>query len=238
MARTLLEAAVWNNAIWCDLICRTHGQPGEFYQHAWFTRGPAPRFYPNLITLTTAAGDQLEHIQSLLASDLPIPWAVKDSFSQLDLTPLGFRPLFAAHWLCRSPDQPKPRAALPAIRWAAIQDAQELAQWETAWGSEPGQPRLFRPELLADANIVFLAGWQGQALVAGAIANRSGDVVGLSNLFAPENQEADVWAGCLAALIERFPGLPVVDYEHGPDLVLALSLGFEIIGPLTIWEAR
>ncbi len=49
---TQLAQAVQNNVQWCDLVCRTHGAPGEYAAHLWLNRQQTPRFYPNAITLT------------------------------------------------------------------------------------------------------------------------------------------------------------------------------------------
>jgi hypothetical protein len=59
--------------------------------------------------------------------------------------------------------------------------------------------------------------------------------VGLSNIFGPAEGAAQVWAGCVAAASDAFPGLPLVGYEHGRELAVAQALGFEILGPLRIW---
>jgi hypothetical protein len=94
---------------------------------------------------------------------------------------------------------------------------------------------LFPPALLADPDIAFIAVAIDQQIVAGAIANRTSDVVGLSNVFAPEGAAARFWPGCIAAAIEVFAGLPLVGYESGGELATALALGFEEVGPLRVW---
>ncbi|HYO64866.1 MAG TPA: hypothetical protein VEU33_02185, partial [Archangium sp.] len=52
MSRNTVTAAVLNNARWCDLVCRTHGHPGEFADALWLNRAQVPTFYPNVVTLT------------------------------------------------------------------------------------------------------------------------------------------------------------------------------------------
>jgi len=64
--------------------------------------------------------------------------------------------------------------------------------------------------------------------VAGVIANRSGSVVGISNAFGLQ----DDWETAVSA---RFPGLPMVGYEHGPGLAAAKAAGFVGVGPLRVW---
>ena len=72
-------------------------------------------------------------------------------------------------------------------------------------------------------------------MVAGAILNRTGVVVGLSNLFIPDGDAAHWWASCVAASQNLFPELPLVGYERGQDLIDAQQCGFEALGPLRIW---
>lgn len=240
---TQLAQAVQNNVQWCDLVCRTHGAPGEYAAHLWLNRQQTPRFYPNAITLTaTGPGTPAQQgIYDLLASTLPAHGAVKDSFCRLDLEPLGFTQLFVAQWLWCDPTLAKPANPIADVRWVVIQDAQALAQWETAWNGQPASaeatvlPRVFLPVLLANPAVTFLAAYVGEEIIGGAITNHSGDVVGVSNLFYPEQEAEKFWAGCIATIRARYPTLPLVGYEQGADLAVARMLGFVTVGPLQVW---
>ena len=70
---------------------------------------------------------------------------------------------------------------------------------------------------------------------AGAVASRSDQVVGVSNVFARDGGPDAAWPVVLDAVHTLFPVLPVVGYEHGDDLAVALRHGFEPVGPLRIW---
>ncbi len=235
--------AIHNNAVWCDTICRTHGHAGEFLDGIWLTRHPAPPFYPNAVTLAgaRATAAQLAAIRSLLAADLPGAWAVKDSWGTLDLTPLGFGPLFEATWIGRVGTLERPGVALPHLRWQKLHSATELGAWEAAWRGAPSDPsdarvpRIFLPQLLTDDTIAVIAAYHQDRIVAGAIANQTGEVIGLSNVFVAHPNAADVRAGCLAMVMDLFPALPIVGYESGDDLAAFLALGFQELGPLRIW---
>jgi hypothetical protein len=92
--------------------------------------------------------------------------------------------------------------------------------------------------MLADPEIGFVAVYQGQTIVAGAIANHTKDLVGLSNVFVPQDDPVAFWAGCVAMIHERFPDMPVVGYERGRELAIVQEIGFEMLQPLKIWIRR
>ncbi len=75
-------------------------------------------------------------------------------------------------------------------------------------------------------------------MVAGAVASRSDQVVGISNLFALDGGPDAAWPVVLGAVNRLFPTLPVVGYEQGDGLAAAIGHGFEPVGPLRIWLRR
>jgi len=238
-----VKQAVYNNAVWCDTVCRAHGRPGEFREDIWVQWHGSLPYYPNAVTLTDEGNltTQRQSIQRLAETRLPEGCGVKDSFCVLDLTPLGFQVLFEATWIYRPADLTPPVAQRQDVEWRRVQEAAELTAWERAWrggsdeetGEEPAH--LFLPTLLADDQIAFLAAYQAERMVAGAILNRTGAVIGLSNLFIPDGDAAPWWASCVTASQAFFPGLPLVGYERGQDLVYAQQCGFAALGPLRIW---
>lgn len=126
---------------------------------------------------------------------------------------------------------------LPARRaWAVVTGPEGLREWALAWDGGDGDAELFRPELAADPAAVFLAvRGAGGRVAAGAVATPGDGVVGISNLFdAAEGGEA-AWPAVLDAADRLFPGLPVVGYEHGEELEVALRSGFEAVGPVRVW---
>ncbi len=238
-----LAQAVYNNAVWCDTVCRAHGRPGEFLEGIWINRHESSPFYPNAITLsdTTESAAQIAVIHELVQRGIPGEWGVKDSFDALDLAPLGFRPLFEATWLWRPATRLEPERGIDGVRWLRIKEASELARWERAWRGEPPDEsnathtRIFPPVLLTDDTIAVVAGYDQQRVVAGAIANRTGEVVGVSNLFVPPHDAARFRASCVATIHDIFPGLPLVGYNSGRDLDEMRALHFEELGPLRVW---
>jgi hypothetical protein len=215
--------AVHNNAAWCDAVCRAHGVPTSRQPDWWAAHRRSPRFYPDAITLrpgaafATIAG-------SLEAGRVS---AIKDSWAELDLEPYGFTPLFDAHWITLEPPASDNAAAAGRLRWTVVGSAAELADWSAAHGATG----TFPPELLDDPAIRFLAVRSAGRTVAGAIANLSGPVVGVSNVFGE-----DPWQELVDAVAACFPQRPLVGYEQAAELERPLSLGFHTIGPLRVWH--
>ncbi|PJN20621.1 hypothetical protein CG724_02275 [Streptomyces sp. CB02120-2] len=222
----LLRSAARNNAEWCAAVTRE----GGFTETAWASARRTPPYYPDAVTLTRDA----PAAALLAAVDTAGPGcSVKDSFAALDLGPAGFGVLFEAQWIHRAPAPPP--AAAPSLRWTRVAAAGELAAWERAWDGEESTG-LFHPGLLAP-EFAFLAGRDADGrILAGAAANRTGPVVGISNVFsAPGTPPDEAWTGALSALAALWPGLPLVGYESGDDLATATRHGFAPIGPLRVW---
>ena len=197
MTQTLVEQAARNNALWCDAVCTAHGHPGEFHDALWLNRSGTPRFYPDAVTIAGphAAPEQLRILSGLIEHSGDRGWAVKDSFSSLDLGALGFRPLFDAEWIGLSSDanvQPLPAQ----YRYTDMRSALDLAAWEHALndGDTP-DGRIFKPSLLSHRHILFVSITSEGRIVGGGILNEGGGVVGLSNLFARDIEPEIVWRG-------------------------------------------
>ncbi|RSD22124.1 hypothetical protein [Amycolatopsis eburnea] len=106
----------------------------------------------------------------------------------------------------------------------------------------PGFSVLFEATWLACGPGVPEPGWQRAASPLGptvavlthgeneVVAHRGEGVVGLSNFSG----SAAAWPGAVAAVASAFPGVPVVGYEHGDALRVALDHGAQPLGPLRI----
>lgn len=200
----MLAEAVRNNAEWCATVCRSYGIDGVFGADAWTSPRRTPPYYPDAVTIQPNASEA-----DILAGIDPGPGcSIKDSFADRDFSAAGFRVLFDAAWITCPP-------ASGSSYWKAARE----------WA---GEPTAFRPDLLARQDIAFRIAPDG---TAGCIANRTGAVVGLSNVFGPD----DVWPDAIAAVAQAFPGLPIVGYESGERLQSALRHGFSAIGPLRVW---
>jgi len=209
-------AAVRNNAAWCDAVCRAHGHPGRFLHHMWVNAAEVPRFYPNAVTLSHAEADragQLETIDILQKSNLPGRWAVKDSFSTLDLGRRGFDVLLEASWI---------RAAMP------MGEATADIEWRRETESSTPLP-------FGDDNFAMFTGRRGFGIVAGGMLYRSEGVVGVTNVVAETADAVSVWRSLIVLAAKTFPRLLVVGYESGAELAAARDAGFERGDPLKVW---
>lgn len=241
MTSSLVERATRNNALWCDAVCEAHGRPGTFAEGLWLTRSGAPRFYPDAITLAgpTAVPQQIAALAALLETRRGVGVAVKDSFSSLDLVPLGFEVLIEAQWL-HLPPPPTPTYPLgPGVNSTDICDAEDLAAWEQAWRGngavDQAEKPAFPPSLLSNPEILFIAITQDGRTVGGGILNGGSGVVGISNVFVRDIEPGVVWRTLAARCFAAFPGLALVGYERGPALEVAIESGFRTIGPLRVW---
>jgi len=242
MKTSIAALAAHNNALWCDAVCRAHDRPGEFHESLWFTRLGAPRFYPDAVTMggVEAAPAQTEAIAALVGSTRQRELSVKDSFQSLDLSSLGFEPLFDAEWVALSA---LPRGVHPSdYRWTRVTSKAGLIAWEQSWAGEEvnaaaiSEPRVFKSRLLVDPDVVFVSIQGDDGTAGGGILNRGAEVVGLSNLFG---RTIDMVYRRLAAIAgEIFPPSALVGYERGHELEAAHQAGFKSVGPLRIWTLR
>lgn len=225
----LQEMAAANNAVWCDLVCRSHGVPTSVDGEAWTSTARAPRFYPDAVTLVPdpSVANLLERV------DTSAGCSVKDSFASIDLSGNGFRVLFDASWLARTPGAPRQTA--PPAGWEVVRDADALGEWQCAWRGDDVPSDLFRPELLANDEVAVLAERKEGRIVAGAILTNAAEVVGISNVFTDPARSSMTWLDCVTVADTVFPGATLVGYETGGALAVAATAGFEAAGSLRVW---
>jgi hypothetical protein len=229
-----LLLAAYNNAVWCDTVCRAHNIMGEFHETFWISRYQTPMYYPNLVTLSPTVHQNA--LADLLTMKREYTISVKDSFAVLDLTPFKFHELFRAQWIVRPAPAALSHQGTADLQWKRISSERELLQWEEAWSQTASSlGRLFLPVLLHDADICIIAAYKENQIVAGAIANRTTEVVGLSNVFAPLQEAERYWEGLLSLIATHYPSLPIVGYEQDESLSTALHVGFTTLGPLRVW---
>jgi len=212
---TAAQAAL-NNAAWCAAVIRAHGGTAHFAPSLWWSVAPSPPLYPRAVTLAPAldVGAQ-QRLARLEDGD-----AVKDSFAALPLD--GFDLLFDGTWFWRPPTDGGPAPV-------AVRGETAFARWIAAWGEGEG---ILPPALLRDPSVAVLA---LGAFDAGCILNRSGEVVGLSNLFG---RDAAARAAMIEAAAREAGNRPLVGYEAvGADDDWRAA-GFRPLGPLRVLLKR
>jgi hypothetical protein len=220
-------AAAENNARWCDAVCRSHALPTRFVDGLWVALEGAPPFYPDAVTIRPDISSADVMTRLPLAAE-----SVKDSFACLNLDAEGFSVFFDARWIT----QRSPRSAATALVWTAVEGAGELADWTSAAALDG----IIRAGLLAEPGIRILAGRRSNdaAIDAGAIANVTGDVVGLSNVFSEDHHAHAVWHDLQGVVATEFPGRAIVGYERGDDLTSAIASGFTPLDSLRVWDRQ
>ena len=229
---TLLEQAARENAEWCEAVSRSHGVRSRFTPDAWVAASRTPAMYPDAVTLRSSADREI-----LDELDTSPGCSVKDSFAALDLSHDGFDVRIEARWIFRAPEPESPAESTTrdlhppdGIVWSTL-DAADLDEWSALHASEA-----FRPSLLAEPGVVLLRADAAGALVAGAVLSHTGAVVGISNVAAvPGTADDALWHGVTDQASRRFPGLAMVGYESGADLIAPLDAGFTELGDLRVW---
>ena len=227
----LVSAAARNNAEWCNTVCRSHGIGGAFGVGMWSSAMRTPSLYPDAVTLDPA----VTAAAVLSQVDISPGCSIKDSFATLEVSSHGFDVLFDAMWIALDSDVeevPDPTG----IEWARVETPREFEAWERAWrGADIDAAGILVPALLSEAAVDVVAGERDGAIVAGAIANRSDRVIGISNVFSRGHDPDETWSSLRGWFARTDPGRPIVGYESGPDLDAALRAGFTAIGPLRVW---
>ena len=184
--------------------------------HMWVNAATVPRFYPNAVTLAvgdTALEEQRSTVEILQKSNLPGRWCVKDSFHTLDLSRRGFEPLFDARWI---------RGGMPA----------EGPSTDIVWQREDKGPAGLPFD---DPGFAMFKGRRGFKVVAGFMLYRAEDVVGVSNVVAETSDAPAVWRSLTLLAAQTFPRQPLVGYESGRELQVAMDAGFEAGDKRRVW---
>ena len=226
---------------WYDALCEAHAVPGEHHPAYWINWGSMPPYMSSFVTLRDAADAeaQLAAIRSLIESGAGC--GVKDAFQCLDLTALGFQVLFHSTWIFRPASTPAPEDDDNIVWWVARTPG-DLEGWERTWRGTAApnadareHAASFRPSLLHNPDFRFLVAERDGKAVATAALNRSGNAVGLSNVFGETEEAARLFPGCVRVARSIFPGLPLVGYERDAHLIAAMAAGFEAVQGLTVW---
>lgn len=235
-----LFKAIKNNAKWCDLITKGHGKPGDFESGLWRNTNQVPLFYPNIITLDQKTSEAQKDIIDTITSINPKDnWAIKDSYARLELEGDGFFELFESHWFYRSSEIDLPNISAENFQIVKIETDSDLLRWEKAWSKyqpiTPVEGSIFPKSILSKPDVVVLASIRGDEFISGLIANKTDDVIGISNLFGLSLFEREKMLPLLGIIWQSLGRNSFVGYESIEDIERAVELDFEAIGALKVW---
>jgi hypothetical protein len=242
-----IALACRNNALWCDLVARSHGIRGTTDEQAWAAPTRTPPYYPDAVTLSPGA----EEYALLARVDDSDGCSIKDSWSRLDLSLEDFARIVVGEWVWLDASTAVPSGPAASRAWRAVTSAGEMEAWVAAWSTDPEAAAILRPTLLGEPGVHVLAayladraddadGWEGAdgpdaQIVAGAILHVTGEVAGLGNLFARDGDQHRAWREAATAARAVADGIPLVGWEAGAGVEAAVGAGCERIGPLTVW---
>ena len=86
-----------------------------------------------------------------------------------------------------------------------------------------------------DPDLYFVAGYRAEHLICGCLFNRTDDVLGVSNFFAKDEPRA-CWAAAVGFVLSRIGPAEVVGYARDSILADFQAIGFQAIGPLSVWH--
>jgi hypothetical protein len=217
----LVTIAALNNAHLYSRVCFAHGVEIRQTEDLFEVVGTPPRFYSNAVTLSPAVR--------------PAPgvgWGMKDSFFVCE--PEGCSAIFEADWIARTAS---PIGSLQ-LDWQIVKSQENLLRWLKGWGANDPDvdkfPQQFPSSLLQDESMRFVEGLDEGQLVAGCLLNHSEGAIGVSNVFRL-NENKCVYKDIALLASHWIPDLPLVGYERGEALELALESGFGSIGKLRVW---
>jgi len=235
------QRAISNNIGFCELIFRSHDITFIKSNSILYSVEKALPLTPNIMTRSRSWRPDV-HFQQIDAVAINAGWdfwSINDSFSSLNLVKFGFDRLFDATWIYLEGSAFKRSETSANLRWDLIKGRRELSAWRLAWNkNESGgnvADLIFADRLLENPRIHFIAGYEGERLVAGCILNRTEPVFGISNFFATDDSAA-TWSGMIEFIRTSVTSNDLVGYEKATviDGYLA-GLGFEQVGDLTVW---
>ena len=211
-----VHSAIQNNMDWYQAQCHAHNIENVRTTSAWYSILPMPPLHSNLILTHAQDLPLIEEVGAHLSSE----WSIKDASGRLDLSPFGFDVLFNANWFAREPADCDAPAGI-----SRVASDETFDQWVTAWGEDT---EVFRDNFWHQADVEFYHDehWQG-----GIAANVSHDAIGITNPWGTKASIND----CIQNIAHTHPTLPIVGYDHMPDIEAMTQLGFRSTAPLAIW---
>ncbi len=234
------QQAILNNNDLYRAIFADHKIEVRQTDSIFYSLEKTPPLYSNLVTLSEGwkPDDIFEEIDAAFQSERWDEWSIKDSFGVLDLSDREFIELFDAQWIYLEAQNFQPCESSTNLKYEIVTTENALAEWRIAWDSdEELGKQIFSPRLLADPKLYFVAGCEGKQIVSGCFINRTDDVLGISNFFAPDG-DVRHWSDVVSFIFRSIQRTDLVGYERKPLIERLQLLGFEMVGDLAVWLKR
>jgi GNAT superfamily N-acetyltransferase len=229
-----------------ETVLSAMGSKGAWSEVFWSNPHVLPVPYANGVTLGGAAHTSA-HVSAIreLLSGRPAGAStyVEDSWSALDLSPLGFKVAFRDPLLYRPPS-PMPAAPPPGLAVERVRTPEALSEFEAASKegfdenenfSRPGLRR-FWDTLLTDGRLTFLSGRAGGRVVAGAVAFSNGDICAVHSLFTLSDHRGRGYGTEMARRATlAYPHLPACTNNSEMSERIFRRLGYSVIGQRALW---
>jgi hypothetical protein len=238
--RTPIQIAIANFVDHCQAIPTALGSPGTQTAALSVNQHALNIPYPNGITIGDSehTDAQLCQIRQMLANSPPnTRTSVVDSYSTLDLTPLGFEVMFDTPWSYREPVQPAAgHVQTPTIE--TVNTPGQLVMFDRAAAVGFGQPDagvVYSTPLLQDPRYAFYFIRQSNEIVAGVQTFTNEESLGIYTLFTHETHQLNGYANALVhRALTTAPDLPAITNPGENSEHLFSKAGFTHIGTRTI----
>ena len=172
------QRVISNNIGFCEAIFRSHDITFIKNNAIFYSHQKALPLMSNIVTRSRGWQPDV-HFQQIDTAAINAgweSWSIKDSFSSLNLVKFGFERLFDATWIYLEGNAFRRSETSASLRWDLIKGRRELAAWRLAWNKNESDGNIadliFADRLLENSRMHFIAGYEGESLVAGCILNK------------------------------------------------------------------
>lgn len=236
MNEKLVKAIINNNDLY-EAVFKAQNLNWRRNDSICYCLEKTPPFYSNLVTVSDdwRPDEIFRRIDAKFAAENWDEWGIKDSFAVLDLTEFGFKKLFDAEWIYLKAENFKPLEIAGELKYKVIENDRELSNWKIIWDAdEKIGNEIFYPQMLENPDVFFVAGFEEEKQVSGCLVNKTADVLGVSNFFAP-SEKPHYWSETVAYIFDKMGAADIVGYERSEIVEELKKIGFEAEGDLTVW---
>ncbi|MBT4125764.1 MAG: GNAT family N-acetyltransferase [Chloroflexi bacterium] len=238
-----IQVAIANFVDHCQAIPNALGSPGSKTPILSTNQHTLNIPYPNGITISGSDNpdSQLSQIRQLLAGrPTDATTSIVDSYSSLDLTPLGFHAIFETPWSFRSPAPVEPQqTSEPQPRVESVNTPAQLQEFDRVAAVGFGQPDadiVYSAPLLSDHRYGFYFIRHSNNVVAGIQTFTNNDSIGIYTLFTlPEFQQKGLATRLVEHALASEMNLPAITNPSDDSERIFEKAGFTNIGTRTIW---